>query len=191
VQIRAATLLFPDTVVADIQSMSRPAATAIALSVLSAALLARPAVAQRSAGRRTPALVGLTQVVVVVDEAESLTSDQEAIVDATVASLREAGIEVLELERLPELPKRRIPAMLHVSFDTLPVPPDNNLYAFLVRVRLLEDAQLARNSKLGVFAPTWEQVKFGTVGAGHVAALRGSVQDLVNEFVKDYAAANR
>jgi hypothetical protein len=67
---------------------------------------------------------------------------------------------------------------------------DSKLYAWSARVRLVQRACLERDASICESATTWESLRFGSVGRRRVKTLRQDLDDLVNQFVAAWLAAN-
>jgi hypothetical protein len=122
-------------------------------------------------------LRGVTNVAVIIEDADNSAFDSKQVALAAEGTLREVDIEIVKGARQ---------SFLYIAVSMLPL--DNGLYAFIIKVELIQRGYLARDPKLTLFGSTWEKTKFGTTG--QPAALRFTVQELVDSFAKDYAAAN-
>jgi hypothetical protein len=134
------------------------------------------------------ALRGLNGVYVLVEvlnpEAERLGLTQDQIKTDVELRLRKAGVRVLTNEdryKTPGMP------YLYVNVNTS-FKSGTGLCAHSVGVELKEMVMLAR--RFETVGSIWRTGSVGTVGIANIKELRGSVGDLVDEFINDYLAAN-
>lgn len=61
-------------------------------------------------------------------------------------------------------------------------------YAYALEVSFRQPVQLVRRPRTELIAPTWIRTRLGTTAA--LQSLRSTVDDLVDDFVRDYVMAN-
>ncbi len=138
-------------------------------------------------------LTGLKAVQVMVEDLHP-DAERDGLHRTTIQTdvelkLRQAGIKVLtEAESLasPGMP------YLYINVGTLPPETQRGLYAYSIAVRLQQNARLERDPRILVAsAATWSApVQFGTVGTTNLQQLRGTVKDLVDQFINAWLSVN-
>ena len=144
--------------------------------------------AQASMGKES--LKGLKGVMVDVEEiASNIEKDglkRNSIQTDVKKKLRKAGIKVLTKKE-----KQKTPGMpwLYVSISSGKISP--RLYAYTMRLELIQSVALVRNTRILCNASTWKSSeKIGAVDETNVKSLRYSLLDLVDEFIFDYLFVN-
>ena len=101
--------------------------------------------------------------------------------------LRKVGIKVLSEEENIKTPGMPI---LYVKVSS--VKNKDGLYAYSLKVELLQSVVLSRDRSLELMAmSTWRADQLATVGVNNMpASVRSEVGDLIDAFVNDYLAAN-
>lgn len=136
-------------------------------------------------------LQGLEGVSVLVEyilpEVEKYGLTRQALQTDTELQLRQYGIKVLTEEEMlstPGMPCLYINVNVQIGEEIL-------LAAAAINVELREKVLLLRKPKRICYSvSTWRKTGVRTVGLGRIKDLRGTVKDLVNEFINDYLAAN-
>lgn len=141
--------------------------------------------------RRT--LSGLRGVMVGIEavkpEMESRGLGRSTLQTDVELRLRAVGIPVLDADQRVASPGR---PLLYVQVATMSAPELPELYAFTVRVALMQEVRLNRDIEIGIMAPTWDsQPVQGLVGSDHLyARVRTLVRDQTDRFANAYLAAN-
>lgn len=171
------------------RELKRKATATLWMTLLAVMLaLVSPALADSTRERET--LKGLTGVRVVV---ERVTADAErdgllksALQTDLELRLRQAGIRVsAEAARL----KRSARPLLYLNIKALKNPV--GIYAFCLRLELLQAIRLTRDPTVASAASTWKGTEtVGTIGAERLSELRSIVRDRVDEFITAYLAVN-
>ncbi len=99
--------------------------------------------------------------------------------------LRRAGITVLKVVPKPTTPNG---AYLYVSIDSF--RSATGVYAFSVRVELLQEVSLTRNPSIKSVVATWKVGSTGLMSVTQVRRIRETMGDLVDRFANDYLTVN-
>ena len=67
---------------------------------------------------------------------------------------------------------------------------NHDLWAFSIHLGLQQPVLLERDRSILTFGETWTQNAVQTMGTLRTAAVRASVDDLVDQFINDYLAVN-
>lgn len=127
-------------------------------------------------------LSGLHNVMVLVElrgseiERHGLTT--KVLQTAVELQLRQQGIRV-DPNGLP----------LYVCVTAIP-DEKTGIFAIFIEVQFSQPAVLLKNPKTRTYATTWQHAHVWLAGLNKLGIVRESVQDLVNEFINDYLAAN-
>ena len=166
----------------------RPTASTAAVGLL---LLLGGGVAQGASQYHRESLRGLGGVAPRVEriapDAQQRGLDEMSIYADVEQRLGKAGIKVLtagQVSQEPGSPVLYIRVNARQSYDA-PV------YAVSVTVALLQDAVAARDSNLKLReAKTWDAGYMRTYDPASLGQARAVVSDLVDEFIRDWTAAN-
>lgn len=170
----------------------RSIARRFSLAALLLAAQAATASAQDvDASRRT--LVGLQGMQVGIEalkpELERLGLARTTLQTDVELRLRVAGLKVLSPDQRLDAPGRPI---LYVQVSAMTVQVADGLYGYTVKVALLQDVRLNRDSTIATVATTWDSGPIlGLVGEDNLANhVRGVVRDAVDKFANAFLAAN-
>ena len=135
-------------------------------------------------------LAGISGIQVLVDEtigpeAERAGLTWEALQKDVELRLRQAGIRVMTMKEsllVPGIP------FLYLNVTTHESP---GLYIFCLKLELIERIRVDRTPSLDLYGRTWKsRGKLVTVAAGNLRHVREIVRDMVDEFIREYLAAN-
>lgn len=156
-----------------------PTAILVSLGVLA---LTCAAWADGTPGSRAT-LKGVTAVKVRV----ALTS-----LDAQQDGLRSANLQADAEHRLAEAGVTLTPAALALLFIDVGIDKNAGLcrYACSIRIDLSQLVKLARDPIIDAFPSTWSLSRIAEIGATDLPNVRGSVGDLVDQFIAAYRAQN-
>lgn len=147
--------------------------------------------AQPQGTQNAATLKGLTAVRVVV-EVNQAAGEQQALrktdlQDRLAAKLKKAGLQLLgEKERAQGMPTLYLDASL-LAVDK----GDDGLFVYSIDLALLQEVRLLRDPGIKTASPTWRAAgALGTVDAAEIAGLRDTTDELVEQFLKAYRAAN-
>jgi len=138
--------------------------------------------------RRT--LAGLRGVHVVVHQPDPEAAENGLTLDAlrldVEEPLRAAGIAFLAEEE-----SRATPGIPWLQLlVTLAKVEKKNLYAWSLRLVLLQRACMERDPKICESCATWEVTRFGTVGSFQQKKIRADVRELAQKFADAYWTVN-
>lgn len=167
--------------------MRKPWLAAVALTLA----LTSPVLAQDTLIARAT-LGGLAGVRVAVEpidsEAEKDGFARYALQADVELRLQQGGIRVLtETERL------RMPGspVLYLRAKTFTHGEIEGLYAYCIDLELGQTVRLSRDPTVSSWPPTWRSPgALGVAGARNLASVRNAVQDMVDQFINAYLAAN-
>ena len=136
-------------------------------------------------------LRGITAVAVrfepVSDDARYDGLNPQTIQVDVEQSLKKAGIKLLTA---PEALAEPGSPTLYVRIN-VKIPYDGTEYSVNTTLALLQDAVAARDPNLKLHqAKTWDAGYLTVIPRADVRRVRGIVQDLMNEFIKDWQTAN-
>ena len=78
---------------------------------------------------------------------------------------------------------------LYLNVNTLKTGTE--LYVFSISLDLKQVVRLQQDSSITAYSATWSATgRLGTIEATELHTLRENVQDMVDEFIKDYLALN-
>lgn len=160
----------------------------MAVLVLTVALACPVAAGEEpSAGAK---LAGLSGVFVAVEEIRA-DAERDGLFRSTLQTdvelkLRQAGVRVLTEAEASATPGR---PWLYLTVATY--RGRENIYAYSIRLALLERAIPVRNPTISLGALTWRATgKLGLVGAENLSQLREPIRDTVDQFINAYLEAN-
>ncbi len=134
-------------------------------------------------------LVGLAGVHVGVDvhkEAEREGLPRTTLQTDIELRLRKAGIRVLTLEEVKEIPGLPLLSLV-IGTQKNPI----GIYAYHLALEVWQSVSLLRDPSILTQGLTWRASGVtGTVGDLKLSGVREYVQDKVDEFINDYLAAN-
>ncbi len=136
-------------------------------------------------------LAGLAGVRVVVDDVEDDVEDegltQSALQRDVELKLQQAGIRVLT-----EAEWRAAPGKPTLELEINTLKPQTKTYLFSITLDLAQEVRLERDTNLSSHASTWSATpRLGAALAAHLPrAVRRHVQEMVDQFVNAYLAAN-
>lgn len=107
--------------------------------------------------------------------------------------LRKAGIKVLSLEELKQLPRRPtlVIQILASKNDALSKALEENIYSFSIQVDCKQTATLFDSTNNKVYlVTTWSYSGVGMAPKRHLRTIREGVGDYVDRFINDFLAAN-
>jgi hypothetical protein len=109
-----------------------------------------------------------------------------AIRDAAGDFFEGAGIRLVddrEVESSADIP------LLHIHINTMEL--DNGLVPFAIQLKLYQPVRLILNRGLQTSASTWDTGMVGIVSRDQIPVIRQAAENMVDEFINDYNAANR
>ncbi len=135
-------------------------------------------------------LAGLQGVGVIVEafqpEAKKYGLTEQAFRKLAESRLRKYGVRVLTGQQQLQTPGR---SYLHISITPV-IIEDVNLVAVSVTIKLNELVALWRNPTMVVMATTWDAGQVMLVEKDNLDVIKETTQNLIDEFINAYLAAN-
>jgi hypothetical protein len=101
--------------------------------------------------------------------------------------LRKAGIKTLTQDECFATPGE---PYLYVNISLNFRKGDPNIYSFSIDIGVIQNVTLDRNPKQKTYAATWSTGGVGSIEKELLSRLKGSVDDLLDLFIKAYLAVN-
>jgi hypothetical protein len=136
-------------------------------------------------------LKGLRGVRVLVEdlapevERDGLVKDQ--LQKSVEGMLRSAGIRVLTQEEAVKAPGE---PYLYVNINTNFAKGEEEICSYSIDVALIQNVTLVRVPKQASYAVTWSTGGVGLIGKKSLSELKGSVEEIVDIFVKAFFSVN-
>ena len=136
-------------------------------------------------------LRGLSGVGVLVEqlapeiEREGLIKNQLQI--EVELKLKMAGIKVLTKEECLKTPGE---PYLYVNVNVNIAKTESDIYPYSIDVLLMQKVSLLRDPKQTTYAVTWSTGGVGSIEKSILSQLRGSVEEMVDIFIKTYLSEN-
>jgi hypothetical protein len=157
-------------------------------------LLALPglSMAQNEIDRMRISLQGLQEIGFSANiEGNARITDMEelspgSIRDAAGDFFKEAGIRLVsdsDVESSADIP------LLHLHVNTMEL--DNGLIPFSIQLKLYQPVRLILNRDLQTSASTWDTGMVGIVSRDQIPVIRQAAENMIDEFIYDFNAANR
>ncbi len=137
-------------------------------------------------------LAGLTGVRVVVGEVED-DAEEEGLTQSALQRDVELKLQQAGVRALTEAEWRAAPGKPALTLEVSTVKIQPMTYLFSITLDLEQEVRLARDANVSSHAATWSATpRLGTVAAAHLSrAVRKDVQEMVDQFINAYLAANR
>jgi len=136
-------------------------------------------------------LRGLSGVGVLVEqlapevEKEGLIKNQLQI--EVELKLKMAGIKVLTKEECLKTPGE---PYLYININVNTAKTESDIYPYSIDVLLMQKVSLLRDPKQTTYAVTWSTGGVGSIEKSILSQLRGSVEEMVDLFIKTYLSEN-
>jgi len=136
-------------------------------------------------------LRGLSGVGVLIEqlapeiEREGLIKNQLQI--EVELKLKMAGIKVLTKEECLKTPGE---PYLYVNVNVNTAKTESDIYPYSIDVLLMQKVSLLRDPKQTTYAVTWSTGGVGSIEKSILSQLRGSVEEMVDLFIKTYLSEN-
>jgi len=136
-------------------------------------------------------LRGLSGVGVLVEqlapevEKEGLIRNQLQI--EVELKLRMAGIKVLTKEECLKTPGE---PYLYININVNTAKTESDIYPYSIDLVLMQKASLLRDPKQTTYAVTWSTGGVGSIEKSILGQLRGSLEEIVDLFIKTYLSEN-
>lgn len=136
-------------------------------------------------------LRGLSGVGVLIEqlapevEKEGLIKNQLQI--EVELKLKMAGIKVLTKEECLKTPGE---PYLYVNVNVNTAKTESDIYPYSIDVLLMQKVSLLRDPKQTTYAVTWSTGGVGSIEKSILSQLRGSVEEMVDLFIKTYLSEN-
>src|SRR5438128_6602975 len=129
------------------------------------------------------------EIVIQGGDSDSLRAGvtEEQVRTDTELKLRRAGIRVLTEKEMTASPANPI-LIVYVQLHRPTEQALAGMYAFSLSVGVSQYVQL--QSSLSVLAKTWSKDSLGITGKNKIRKLRKFTEDLIDQFVNDFLAAN-
>jgi len=101
--------------------------------------------------------------------------------------LRMAGIKVLTKEECLKTPGE---PYLYVNVNVNTAKTESDIYPYSIDVLLMQKVSLLRDPKQTTYAVTWSTGGVGSIEKSILSQLRGSVEEMVDLFIKTYLSEN-
>ena len=141
-------------------------------------------------------LKGLEGVEVLVEEVKGELEDYNftaiQIQTDLEAKLRAADIKVLSKEENEKVQPLRKP-YLYIKINSHKLPWQREVYAYSIEIALKQIVALPgqpKSVRKPFYAPTWYKNTFGALTPKNFSEIRDGVQQLTDNFIKEYLAAN-
>ncbi len=135
-------------------------------------------------------LCGLNGVMVFVEEIDTDVENhgltKSLVKDEVESRLRQADIPVLSVDEAFNMPGK---PYLYLNLTTHNTGIE--FYSYSIRIELNQDVSMIREPSIRASATTWIANMVGVVGARNLPAVTEDVNQLTNQFIRDYLAANR
>jgi len=136
-------------------------------------------------------LRGLSGVGVLIEqlapeiEREGLIKNQLQI--EVELKLKMAGIKVLTKEECLKTPGE---PYLYININVNTAKTESDIYPYSIDVLLMQKVSLLRDPKQTTYAVTWSTGGVGSIEKSILSQLRGSVEEMVDLFIKTYLSEN-
>jgi len=136
-------------------------------------------------------LRGLSGVGVLIEqlapeiEREGLIKNQLQI--EVELKLKMAGIKVLTKEECLKTPGE---PYLYININVNTAKTESDIYPYSIDVLLMQKVFLLRDPKQTTYAVTWSTGGVGSIEKSILSQLRGSVEEMVDLFIKTYLSEN-
>ncbi|MEW6375056.1 MAG: hypothetical protein AB1502_04605 [Thermodesulfobacteriota bacterium] len=118
-------------------------------------------------------------------EREGLTKNQLQM--KVESKLRTSGIRVLTKEECTNTPGE---PYLYININVNTTKTESDIYPYTIDVMLIQKVSLLRDPKQTAYAVTWSTGGIGSILKQILDQLRGSVEEVVDVFIKAYLAEN-